>query len=409
MTDFEGRPIISSASAHRRSLILIATIIAVLASGVATPRAAADASSDRSRIDALKSQVVEDGEAVQQAVAMYNAAQARVGQVAVDLASAQKLRLADHDAHTQATERVRDLAIRMYIEGSEQASVPTFFNDPMRQEIADVYADAAGGDFRDDVDALNAATRDEQSAESQLEAAQAQAVASARMLAAARRSAEASLTRDQGLLSMAQSDLQAVLAAAAAESAAEEREEERDLAVAASPPPAFPVSVNPSPGTYANPLRAIAALGRDRIDQGVDYRGYGSIYAVGDGVVLSTYNGGWPGGTFISYRLIDGPAAGLVVYAAEDIFPLVVVGQIVSDNTVIGTMYEGPDGIETGWADPSADGVTMARDAGEFFGFNSTAFGTNFSQLLESLGAPPGVTQNEPATGTLPVGWPSWG
>jgi hypothetical protein len=125
--------------------------------------------------------------------------------------------------------------------------------------------------------------------------------------------------------------------------------------------------------------------------------------------VLSTYNGGWPGGTFISYRLIDGPAAGLVVYAAEDIFPLVLVGQIVTVNTVIGTMYEGPDGIETGWADPSADGITMARDAGEFYGSNSTAFGANFSQLLESLGAPSGVAQNEPATGTLPFGWPRWG
>jgi murein DD-endopeptidase MepM/ murein hydrolase activator NlpD len=409
MTDCERRPIVSATSARWRGLLLIATILAVLAPGVATPRAAADANSDRNRIDVLKSQVVEDGEAVQQAVAMYNAAQARVGEVAIELAAAQKLRLADHDAHTKAAGRVRDLAIRMYMEGSEQASVPTFFNDPMRQEIADVYADVVGGDFRDDVDALNAATQDEQSAESQLEAAQAQAVTSARALASARRSAEASLTRDQGLLSTAQGDLQAVLAAAAAESAAEEREEERDLAVAAPPPPASPVSFNPSPGRYANPLRAIAALGPERIDQGVDYRGYGSIYAVGDGVVLSTYNGGWPGGTFISYRLIDGPAAGLVVYAAEDIFPLVLVGQIVTVNTVIGTMYEGPDGIETGWADPSADGITMARDAGEFYGSNSTAFGANFSQLLESLGAPSGVAQNEPATGTLPFGWPRWG
>ena len=125
-------------------------------------------------------------------------------------------------------------------------------------------------------------------------------------------------------------------------------------------------------------------------------------------MVLSTDNSGWPGGTFISYRLTDGPADGLVVYAAEDIDPVVSVGQVVTASTELGTMYEGPDGIETGWADPSGDGVTMARDYGQFSGANSTAFGANFSDLLAALGAPPGVMQNNPPTGTLPPNWPQW-
>jgi hypothetical protein len=125
-------------------------------------------------------------------------------------------------------------------------------------------------------------------------------------------------------------------------------------------------------------------------------------------VVLSTVNGGWPGGTFIAYRLTDGPANGLVVYAAEDIDPLVAVGQSVAAATVLGTMYEGPDGIETGWADPSGDGLTMAADAGQFSGSNSTAFGANFSELLTAVGAPPGILQNNPPTGTLPADWPTW-
>ncbi len=84
------------------------------------------------------------------------------------------------------------------------------------------------------------------------------------------------------------------------------------------------------------------------------------------------------------------------------------MGQSVSSATVLGTMYEGPEGIETGWADPSGDGESMANDAGQFSGANSTAFGANFSQLLASLGAPSGIVQNEPPTGSLPSGWPTW-
>jgi len=177
---------------------------------------------------------------------------------------------------------------------------------------------------------------------------------------------------------------------------------------AATHPINVTVTVTPSPGSYADPLRAISALMPERIDQGVDYSGYGPIYAIGDGVVLSTVNSGWPGDTFISYRLSDGPANGLVIYAAEDIDPMVTVGQSVTAGTVLGTMYEGPDGIETGWADPSGDGTSMASDAGQFSGANSTAFGANFSQLLASLGSPPGVAQNDPPTGILPPGWPTW-
>ncbi|MGH9294363.1 MAG: hypothetical protein ACRD0B_03445, partial [Acidimicrobiales bacterium] len=105
--------------------------------------------------------------------------------------------------------------------------------------------------------------------------------------------------------------------------------------------------------------------------------------------------------------LSSGPAAGLVVYAAEDIEPSVQVGQSVSTGSLLGTMYEGPDGIETGWAS-SGTGETMAMVAGQFSGANSTVFGANFSQLLASIGAPPGILQNDPPTGSLPDNWPTW-
>ena len=173
------------------------------------------------------------------------------------------------------------------------------------------------------------------------------------------------------------------------------------------PPPSGPPPPPSSPGGYANPLRAVQVLTPERIDQGVDYAGFGSLYAIGNGVVLNTVGSGWPGGTFIAYQLSDGPARGLVVYTAEDIQPSVEVGQTVTTDTVIGHMYAGPDGIELGWADGSRLPDTMARKYGQYHGSNSTAFGYNFSRLLQSVGAPGGILNGSPS-GDLPAGWPSW-
>ena len=131
------------------------------------------------------------------------------------------------------------------------------------------------------------------------------------------------------------------------------------------------------------------------------------MYAIGNGVVLNTVGGGWPGGTFIAYQLTDGPARGLVVFNAEDIQPSVQVGSRVDANTVIGHMYEGPDGIELGWADGSRLPDTMARTYGQYNGSNSTAFGDNFSRFLQTLGAPGGIPSGAP-NGSLPASWPRW-
>jgi hypothetical protein len=158
---------------------------------------------------------------------------------------------------------------------------------------------------------------------------------------------------------------------------------------------------------YANPLRAVTALTPERIDQGVDYAGFGPVYAMGNGVVLNTVGSGWPGGTFIAYQLSDGPARGLVVFVAEDVQPNVQIGDSVNSNTVLGHMYAGPDGIETGWADGSRLPDTMAHSAGQYGGSNSTAFGDNFSRFLQSVGAPGGILSTPPR-GTLPASWPRW-
>ena len=372
-------------------------------------RASADVKSDQTQVAQLGSQIAQDGSTIQRLVVSYDQATAHEAVVQAQLDAAKVHLVADRKAQKQATGVLRGLAISNYMSGASDDLTVSLFNASNVTDLAatEQYSQVASGRLDSAITAVEVDAQRTQTAEAQLSTAQAQAQQSVAQLAGAQQAAQAALNRDDTLLSQAKGNLAAAVAAAAAARAAAEEKEEQEMAAAAA---AHPVSINftPTPGSYANPLRAINGLNPERVDQGVDYSGYGPIFAIGNATVLSTVNSGWPGGTFIAYRLSNGPGGGLVVYAAEDIDPLVSVGQTVTAGTVIGTMYEGPDGIETGWADPSGDGVSMANDAGQFSGANSTAFGANFSQLLASLGAPAGVMQNEPATGVLPANWPSW-
>ncbi|HXQ61535.1 MAG TPA: hypothetical protein VN796_04325 [Acidimicrobiales bacterium] len=416
---------------HRRGLRSFSTRAVALVGviGVATTTtislrpapAAADAKSDQAQITQLGQRIAQDGAVVQQLVVSYDRAQAHQAAVEAQLAAVQAHLASDRRTEARGNRVLRQLALNSYMSGADEDAALALFNsgDTNSQVTKQEYMQVASDGLDNAVDAVNIDKQKTQAAETQLRSAQAQAQADVLKLADARQAAQTALTNDDNLLAQVKGNLQALLAAAAAQRQAAELAEEKAMAAraaqaaaaqAAQSQAAAPVTVSfhPSPGSYADPLRAINGLSPERIDQGVDYSGYGPIYAIGDGVVLSTVNSGWPGGTFIAYRLSDGPASGLVAYAAEDIDPRVTVGQSVSAGTVLGTMYEGPEGIETGWADPSGDGNTMAMDAGQFSGANSTAFGANFSQLLASLGAPPGILQNNPPTGSLPPGWPSW-
>ena len=168
-------------------------------------------------------------------------------------------------------------------------------------------------------------------------------------------------------------------------------------------------------GSYRNPLRGVNGLVAERIDDGVDFAGAGPVYALGDAVVTSAAgnNFGWPGGGWITYRLTSGPGVGLVVYVAEDIIPAVAAGQRVSPSTVIGTMFDGGDGIETGWAQPSGlSAESELPQAGGIGGLGPfpTRVGVNFDELLQSLGGPAAPNRAQTAHGLLPVGYPaSWG
>ena len=169
----------------------------------------------------------------------------------------------------------------------------------------------------------------------------------------------------------------------------------------------------PAASDYLNPLRAVSGLVPERVDQGVDFAGTGPVYAIGDAVVTDAMgvNSGWPGGGWVSYQLTDGPDAGLVVYVAEDVTPTVQVGQHVSSATVIANMYDGGDGIETGWAaaQTSLTAESQMPEAGTIGagGPFPTMVGLSFDGLLQSLGVPASPGAGTSGYGTLPAGYPA--
>jgi hypothetical protein len=162
---------------------------------------------------------------------------------------------------------------------------------------------------------------------------------------------------------------------------------------------------------YSNPLRAVSGLVPERIDMGVDFSGAGPIYALGNAVITNATgtSSGWPGGGWITYQLTDGPDAGLMVYVAEDVRQTVQVGQRVSSSTVIAYMFQGGDGIETGWA--RADALTTESELPEAGGIGGggpfpTMIGANFDDLLQSVGVPAAPDSGQFAYGLLPARYP---
>ncbi len=183
----------------------------------------------------------------------------------------------------------------------------------------------------------------------------------------------------------------------------------------ARPAPHRQASAQPAaaPG-YQNPFRGVSGLLAERVDMGADFAGTGPVSAIGDAVITNATasNGGWPGGGWITYRLTDGPDAGLVVYVAEDVTPTVQVGQQVPAGTVIANMYNGGTGIETGWAMP--DGASSESELAVAGGISGggpfpTMIGLSFDSLLTSLGVPAGSGSGGSGYGVLPAGYPPVG
>ena len=159
---------------------------------------------------------------------------------------------------------------------------------------------------------------------------------------------------------------------------------------------------------YCNPYRDVAGLTPERIDQGVDYGGSGSIYALGPGTIdlFSNRNDpGWPGSTFVSYKVSAGPASGKIIYLAEniDLDPALHAGSFVYSGTVLGTLVHASPDSESGWG---VEGAGYTAEHSCYTEGCMTALGVNFNELLVCLKAPSGTT-GQGGCCTSAAGWPS--
>jgi hypothetical protein len=148
---------------------------------------------------------------------------------------------------------------------------------------------------------------------------------------------------------------------------------------------------------YFNPFAAAHVTG-ERIDQGVDYAGSGTLGAIGAAKItyLSTSGTGWPG-AFIEYRLLDGTDSGCYVYYAEGVKPApgLKVGVIVGPGQPVATIIQGwSTGIELGWGAGVATLTYAAArhqwDAHSDANSKASQAGKTFSALVAALGGPPG-------------------
>jgi hypothetical protein len=158
---------------------------------------------------------------------------------------------------------------------------------------------------------------------------------------------------------------------------------------------------------YCNPYRDVASLRAERIDQGVDFGGSGPIYAVGPGTIdlyMNRTDAGWPGGTFVSYKITAGPAMGKVIYLAEnvDLNPALKAGSFVYGGTVIGTLVDASPDSEMGWG---VAGAGYTAEHACYVEGCDTVLGDNFNQLLTCLHATPGLPGSTGCC-TDASGWP---
>jgi hypothetical protein len=158
------------------------------------------------------------------------------------------------------------------------------------------------------------------------------------------------------------------------------------------------------PSGYVNPL-ANASVRAERIDQGVDYAGSGTIGAIGPGVVTQVVpsGSGWEGGGYVEYKLTAGPYAGRYVFAAEGVAPTVSVGQTLSAGQPVATIIPGSStGIEIGFAAGVGQSAYASRYGGGYSEGQRTAAGQAFSDLVASLGGPAGLPEGRPVVGHFP-------
>jgi hypothetical protein len=137
---------------------------------------------------------------------------------------------------------------------------------------------------------------------------------------------------------------------------------------------------------------------RERIDQGVDYAGTGTLTAIGYAKVtyVGTFGTGWPG-SFIEYQLLRGPDSGCFVYYAEGIDPATGLhaGSIVRAGQILASIVPGwSTGVELGWG-AGVSTKSYAANSGSWTAHDdahsvASLAGKSFSAMIGSLGGPQG-------------------
>ena len=177
-----------------------------------------------------------------------------------------------------------------------------------------------------------------------------------------------------------------------------------DVGVNSGTPVALTDVCRPAVGLtgYVNPL-ARARVMPERIDQGVDYAGSGTLGAIGAGTVTAvvTDGAGWPG-AFVEYKLLGGVDAGCYVYYAEGVAPIrgLHVGESVHPGQGIATFIpHWSTGVEIGWGAGTGTKTYAALldewNAAYDTDNDPTAAGRSFSALIAALGGPPGKLEGQ--------------
>ena len=218
-------------------------------------------------------------------------------------------------------------------------------------------------------------------------------------------SIDAAISRVQSILQMQQQLLDPAAAAPAAASNASASPSSGSgtfaSALASAQNATSPSGGAPVSGSgYVNPL-ANATVKGERIDQGVDYAGSGTLGAIGPGVVTKVVQtgSGWEGGGYVEYKLTAGPYAGHSVYYAEGVTPTVTVGQTLTAGQPVATIVSGfPTGMELGFAAGNGSEESYANVyGGGYTEGTPTAAGVAFSNLVTSLGGPAGTSSGTPS------------
>ena len=268
------------------------------ASGQTVASAQAQAAAIAARLNALGAQA-------SRMIQNYDQAEASLSQVNQKIKDTQNQMSGTQSQIASIKIALSQEAIDSYMTGGNLSTLYALFNEnptqaAVRQEFLNTVTNSQAdlvASYQAAVQSLHAQQASLKTLQDQAISVLSQATAAKNAVLAAEAQQKAQLASENSLVASLVAQQQAAQAAAQAAILAQQAAA-RARIIAASAPSVAPVTPFVG-GTYGNPLRSIAGLSPERIDQGVDYHGYGPIYALGNGVILSVYNSGWPGGTFI--------------------------------------------------------------------------------------------------------------